>query len=52
MLDMCTSVISLTKIEHQRKGDHLFWQRNKATELAVGMGVGGHSEGECTKFEK
>ena len=51
-LDMCTSLISLSKIEHQRRGDHLFRQRNKATELAVGMGVGGHSEGEWTKFEK
>ena len=51
-LDMCTSLISLSKIEHQWRGDHLFRQRNKATELAMGMGVGGHSEGEWTKFEK
>ena len=51
-LDICTSAISLSKIEHQRRNDHLFRQRNKATELAVGLGVGCHSEGEWTKFEK
>ena len=50
--DICISMISLSKIEHQRRGDHLFSQRNKATELAVGMGVGGNCEGGWTKFEK
>ena len=50
--DICISMISLSKIEHQRRGDHLFSQRNKAAELAVGMGVGGNSEGGWTKFEK
>ena len=51
-LGMCTSMISLSKIAHQRRGDHLLSQRNKATELAVGMGVRGNCEGGWTKFEK
>ena len=52
--DICISMISLSKIEHQRRGDHLFSQRNKAAELAVGMGVGGNNGPPplWTKFEK
>ena len=50
-LDMCTS-ISLSKIAHQMCCDHPFSQRNKITELAVGVEVGGHMEGEGVKFEK
>ena len=49
---MCTSMISLSKIEHQWRGVHLFSQRNKTAELAVRMGVGTNSEGGWTKFEK
>ena len=50
-LDMCPS-ISLSKIAHQMCCDHPFSQRNKITELAVGVEVGGHMEGEGVKFEK
>ena len=32
--------------------DHPLSQRNKITELAVGVEVGGHMEGEGVKFEK
>ena len=49
---MCTSMISLSKIEHQWRGDQLFSQRNKTAELAVRMGVGTNSKGGWTKFEK
>ena len=50
--DICISMISLTKIAHQRRSNHLFSQKNKAAELAVRVGVGGNSEGRWTKFEK
>ena len=32
--------------------NHPFSLRNKTTEKAVGMGVGGYREGGWTKFEK
>ena len=37
----CRSIISLSKIAHQMWRDHLFRQRNKTKERAVGLGVGG-----------
>ena len=42
-LDICTSMI-LSKIAHQMWRDHPFSQRNKATEWAVGVGVGDKRE--------
>ena len=47
-LEMCTSM-TLRKMAHQTWRDHPFSQRNKTTELAVGMGFGG---GGQKKFEK
>ena len=44
-LHMCTS-ISLSKITHQIWRNHPFIQRNKTTEGAVGVGVGGNRHGE------
>ena len=51
-LDICTSMISLSKIAHQMWRDHLFSQRNKTTEWAVGVGVEGNREGELDKIWK
>ena len=58
-LDMCTFMISLSKIAHQMWRDHPFSQRNKTTQWAVRNGIGGNREegwgegGEgWTKFEK
>ena len=45
------SIISLSKKAHQMCWDHPFSQRNKTTERAVGVGVGGDREG-WTKFVK
>ena len=42
--DMCTSMISLSKIAHQMWREHPFSQRNMTTEWAVGVGVGGNRE--------
>ena len=42
---MCTS-ISLSKITHQIWRNHPFIQRNRTTEGAVGVGVGGNRQGE------
>ena len=39
-LDMCRSIISLSKIAYQMCCDHPFSQRSKTTERAVGVGVG------------
>ena len=36
--------VSLSKIEHQMWRDHPFIQRNKATERAMVVGVGGYRE--------
>ena len=44
-LDMCRSIISLNKIALQMWHNHLFSQRNKTAERAVGLGVGGDREG-------
>ena len=44
-LHMCTS-ISLSKITHQIWRNHPFIQRNRTTEGAVGVGVGGKMQGE------
>ena len=41
-LHMWRSVISLSKIAHQIRHNHPFSQRNKATERALGVGVGGY----------
>ena len=53
-LDMCRSIISLTKITHQMWRDHPFSQRNKTTERAVRLGAGGSKEreGELSKIWK
>ena len=40
-LDMCRSILSLSKIAHQMWRDHPFSQRNKTT---VEVGVGGDRE--------
>ena len=47
----CGSII-LSKIAHQLWCNHPFGQRNKATERAVRVGVGGNRGGGWTKFEK
>ena len=39
-IDMCKSLILLSKMAHQMWGDHPFSQRNKITEREVGMRVG------------
>ena len=44
-LDMCTFMISLSKIAHQMWRDHPFSQRNKTTEWADGVVTGGDREG-------
>ena len=44
-LHMCASIISLGKIKHQLRHDHPFSQRNKATERALGLDVGGKGGG-------
>ena len=53
---MCRSILSLSKIAHQIKSDHPFSQRNRTTERAVRVGVGGDREagrkGGWAKFEK
>ena len=53
-LDMCRSIISLSKITHQMWCYHPFSQRNKTTERTVGVGVGGNRErgGGWTKFQR
>ena len=40
-LDMCISVILLSKITHQKWRDHPLSQRNKTTKGAMGVEVGG-----------
>ena len=40
-LDMCRSIISLSKTTHQKWGDHPFSQRNKTRKGAMGVEVGG-----------
>ena len=44
-LDMFRSIISLSKIANQMWHGQPFSQRNKITERAVRVGVGGDSEG-------
>ena len=53
MLNMCRSISSSSKIAHQMWHDHPFSQRNRTTEIPVGMGVGDDRKvGEgWTKFE-
>ena len=41
MLEMCRSIIKLSKTAHQMWCDHPFSQRNNTTERAVGVGFGG-----------
>ena len=41
---MCRSIISLSNIAHPTWHNHPFSQRNKTTERAVGLGVGGNKE--------
>ena len=41
---MFRSILSLIKTAHQIWLDHQLSQRNKTTERAVGVGVGGDSE--------
>ena len=43
-LDMCRSILSLSKILHEMWSDHPFSQRNRATERTVGIWVGGDRE--------
>ena len=43
-LEMFRSILSLIKTAHQIWLDHQLSQRNKTTERAVGVGVGGDSE--------
>ena len=51
-LDICTSMV-LSEIAHQLWHNHPFSQRNKTTEWAVGVEVGGDREGRSwTKLEK
>ena len=49
-LHMCASIISLGKIKHQLRHDHPFSQRNKATERALGLDVGGKGGGQKDKI--
>ena len=51
-LDMCTSIIPLSKIADQMWRDHPFSQRNKTTEEEVEVGVLGSRDGGWTKLEK
>ena len=52
-LNKCRYIISLSKIAYQMWYDHLFSQRNKATERAVKVGAGGYREERSwAKFEK
>ena len=54
-LDMCRSILSLSKIAHQMWRDHPFNQRNRTIKRTVGVKVGGYREagrGDWTKFEK
>ena len=44
-LHLCTSMISLSKIAHQMWRNHPFSPRNKTTEWAARMGIGGDREG-------
>ena len=46
MLDMCRSIILLTKIANQMWRDHPFSQRFETTERAAGGGGGGGGGGE------
>ena len=51
-LNMCTSMISLSKIAHQVWCDHPFSQRNKTAEWSVGWVLEVTGKGGWTKFEK
>ena len=53
-LDMCRSMLSLSKIAHQMWCDHSFSQRNMTTERTVGVGSWRWqgSGGRGTKFEE
>ena len=42
MLDMCRSIMSLSKIAHRMWRNDPFSQRNKTTERALGEGVKGN----------
>ena len=44
-LDMCRSIMSLSKLAHQIWWGQPFSQRNNTTERAVGVGIGGDMEG-------
>ena len=43
MFDMCESIVSFDKVAHQMWHNHPFGQRNKTTERAVGVAVGGNT---------
>ena len=43
-LDMCRSILLLSKIAHQMWHDHPFSQRSRTTEKTVGVEVGGDRE--------
>ena len=49
--DMCRSII-LSKIAHKMWHDHPFSQRNKTTERAMEVGIGGDREEEGEGLEK
>ena len=53
-VDMCTSIVWLTKVARQRWCNHSFSQRNKTTEWTVEVGVGSNRDRDSswTKFEK
>ena len=52
MLDMCRSILSLSKIAHQLWRDLPFSQRNKTTEKTIGVEVRGDREMGKGRFEK
>ena len=43
-LDMCRSILSLSKVVHQMWHDHPFSQRNRKTEWTMGVEDGGDRE--------
>ena len=53
-LNMCTSMILLSKMVHQIWHDHPFSQKKQGNRISSGVGVGDNRElrGHWTKFEK
>ena len=51
-LDMCRSILSLSKIAHQMWCDYSFSQRNRTTERTVGVEVRGDREVGERRLEK